>query len=181
VRYDRKATRNRQRKHSATVEHRQNKVLHAVNKMVDAVVSRPTNVAFQDEALPPKGVRQLADDNIDHGKLMLAVKKHVPEKWVRLYIQRWLETPVLTKSGKLLEKDGSGTPQGGVISPLLANLFRGYELSKVFRLLRIRIVRWVRKRYKRYRTSLTKACKWLDRVRVQYPNLFYHWQVGYSN
>ncbi len=33
------------------VEHRQNKVLHAVNSMVDAVVSRPTNVAFQDEAL----------------------------------------------------------------------------------------------------------------------------------
>jgi hypothetical protein len=75
--------------------------------MVDAVVSRPTNVAFQDEALkPPKGVRQLADDNIDHGKLMLAVKKHVPEKWVRLYIQRWLETPVLTKSGKRKHVNG---------------------------------------------------------------------------
>lgn len=59
--------------------------------------------------------------------------------------------------------------------------FRGYELSTVFRLLRIRIVRWARKRYKRYRTSLTKACKWLDLVRVQYSNLFYHWQVGYSN
>jgi group II intron reverse transcriptase/maturase len=271
-------------------------------------------------------------DNINHNKLMLAVEKHVPENWVRLYVKRWLETPVLTKSGELIIKEGKGTPQGGVISPLLANLFlhytfdkwleltdstvsfaryaddaiihckskqhaerilklvhermgacglelhpvktkivycrdfrrkgkhkevkfdflgfsfqprttkskktgklflgydcaisissrkrladelgelkiermtfksvvgiaqrlnsiiqgwinyygkfRGYELSKVFRLLRIRIVRWARKRYKRYRTSLTKACKWLDRVRIQYPNLFYHWQVGYSN
>lgn len=271
-------------------------------------------------------------DNIDHQKLMQAVEKHVPENWVCLYITRWLETPVLTKSGELQIKEGKGTPQGGVISPLLANLFlhyafdkwleltdrtvnfaryaddailhckskqhaerilslvskrmetcglelhpaktkivyckdyrrqgnhkevkfdflgfsfqprttkskktgnlflgydcamsissrkrladklgkleieklsfksvvgiaqflnpmirgwvnyygkyRGYELSKVFRLLRIRIVRWARKRYKRYRTSLNRACNWLDRVRIQYPYLFYHWQVGYSN
>ena len=35
-------------------------------------------------------------DNIYHAKLMLAVEKHVPENWVRLYIQRWLEMPVLT-------------------------------------------------------------------------------------
>ena len=57
--------------------------------------------------------------------------------------------------------------------------FRGYELSKVFQLLRIRLVRWARKRYKRYKTSLIKAYKWLERVRKQYPYLFYHWQVGY--
>lgn len=273
-------------------------------------------------------------DNIDHEKLMLAIMKHVPEKWARLYITRWLNMPILTKSGKLVQKQGKGTPQGGVISPLLANLFlhyafdrwlettdktvkfvryaddaiihcrskshaesilkklkermqecrlelhpdktklvycrdyrrkenhpevkfdflgysfqprtnkskrtgrlflgfdcaisigsrkkisdklgdkemdffslsfksivgiakklnpfirgwvnyygkfRGYELSKVFYLLRCRLVRWVRKRYKRYKTSLTRACKWLDRVRKQYPYLFYHWQLGFSH
>jgi len=271
-------------------------------------------------------------DNIDHNKLMLAVEKHVPEKWVRLYIKRWLNMPVLTKSGKLVEKQGKGTPQGGVISPILANLFlhyvldkwlektdksvefaryaddvilhchskahaeqtlkalrermitnglelhpektkivycrdfrrkgnypvvkfdflgysfqprtakskktgnmflgydcaisissrkriadkleglrietlsfksivgiaqylnpmirgwvnyygkfRGSELSRVFRLLRNRLIRWARKRYKRYRTNFNRAFRWLDRVREQYPNLFYHWQVGYSN
>ena len=270
-------------------------------------------------------------DNIDHNKLMLAVEKHVPEKWVRLYIKRWLNMPVLTKSGKLVEKQGKGTPQGGVISPLLANLFlhyvldkwleitdnsvkfaryaddvilhcnskahaeqtlkalrermisnglelhpaktkivycrdyrrkssypevkfdflgysfqprsarskktgnlflgydcaisissrkriadklenlnivsqgfksivgiaqylnpmirgwvnyygkyRGSELSKVFRLLHNRLVRWARKRYKRYRKNINRAFRWFDRVRKQYPNLFYHWQVGYS-
>jgi len=69
-------------------------------------------------------------DNIDHHKLMLAVEKHVPEKWVRLYIKRWLNMPVLTKSGELVEKQGKGTPQGGVISPLLANLFLHYALDK---------------------------------------------------
>ena len=69
-------------------------------------------------------------DNIDHDKLMLAVEKHVPENWARLYIARWLAAPVLTKSGKLVTKHEKGTPQGGVISPLLANLFLHYGFDK---------------------------------------------------
>ncbi len=68
-------------------------------------------------------------DNIDHSKLMLAVEKHVPEKWVRLYIQRWLTMPIQLKSGELKQRQGKGTPQGGVISPLLANLFLHYALD----------------------------------------------------
>lgn len=59
--------------------------------------------------------------------------------------------------------------------------FRGSELSKVFFLLRCRLVRWARKRYKRYRNSLNKAYAWIDRVRKQYPYLFYHWELGYSS
>jgi RNA-directed DNA polymerase len=54
---------------------------------------------------------------------MLAIERHVPENWVKLYIKRWLSTPVLKKTGELVQKQGKGTPQGGVISPLLANLF----------------------------------------------------------
>jgi|GEM_PF-59300 len=69
-------------------------------------------------------------DNIDHEKLMLAVNKHVPENWIRFYIERWLKAPKLTKSGKLINNQGKGTPQGGVISPLLANLFLHYALDK---------------------------------------------------
>ena len=271
-------------------------------------------------------------DNIDHSKLMLSVEKHVPEKWVKLYIKRWLEAPVFTTSGELIQKQGKGTPQGGVISPLLANLFlhyafdkwmektdrsvqfsryaddiiihckskvhaeqilqaihqrmesvglelhptktkivycrdhrrkgkhqtvrfdylgysfqprtafskkkgklflgydcaisissrkriadklealdvkklsfksivgvaqylnpmiRGwvhyygkfkmYELTKVFRLLSRRLVWWARKRYKRYKTSIRKAYKWLARVRKQYPTMFYHWNFSQIN
>ncbi len=270
-------------------------------------------------------------DNIDHQKLMLAVGKHVSEKWCLLYIQRWLEMPVLTKSGELVQKQGHGTPQGGVISPLLANLFlhyamdkwlekthptvkyvryaddaivhcksksqadyvlrnlnkrmtacglelhpektklvycrdyrrqgkhetvkfdflgysfqprsakskttgnmflgydcaisissrkriadkmeeldivhlthksivgvaqylepfirgwvnyygkfRIYELNPIFQLLRKRLVRWARQRYKRYKTSLNRAYQWLERIREQFPNLFYHWRLGFS-
>lgn len=69
-------------------------------------------------------------DNIDHNKLMLAVEKHVPENWVKFYIKRWLEAPVVTVAGELNQKQGNGTPQGGVISPLLANLFLHYAFDK---------------------------------------------------
>ncbi|MHB9141414.1 MAG: group II intron reverse transcriptase/maturase [Paludibacter sp.] len=270
-------------------------------------------------------------DNIDHDKLMLAVQKHVPEKWCLIYIQRWLTMPVQTKSGELIQKQGKGTPQGGVISPLLANLFLHYamdkwleqnhpkveyvryaddailhcrnqieaeqtlkaldermkacglelhpektklvycrdycrqdtyetvkfdflgysfqprstkskqtgklflgfdcaisisskkriadkleeleidrlnfksivgvalyleplirgwinyygkfritELSPVFQLLRQRIVWWARKRYKRYKTNMIKAYRWIDRVQKQFPNLFYQWRYGFA-
>jgi RNA-directed DNA polymerase len=269
-------------------------------------------------------------DNIPHDKLMLAVEKHVPENWVRMYIKRWLSSPVLTKSGGLIEKQGKGTPQGGVISPLLANLFLHYtfdqwlsknhptvkfvryaddaiihcvsqahaefilqqvnkrmqecglelhkdktkivyckdhrrkgkypvvkfdflkfsfqprttkskktgklflgydcaisikskkriadkleeldiikvsfrsivgiaqylnpyirgwvnyygkfrvaEMKPIFYSLHSRILRWARKRYKRYRTSLKRAGRWLKRMRKQFPYLFYHWKLGF--
>ena len=68
-------------------------------------------------------------DEVNHELLLKAVEKHVPEKWVILYIKRWLQAPVQTKSGLVL-KEGRGTPQGGVISPLLANLFLHYVLDK---------------------------------------------------
>jgi RNA-directed DNA polymerase len=68
-------------------------------------------------------------DEVDHELLMKAVERHVSEKWVKMYIRRWLETPISTKEG-LVAKTGCGTPQGGVISPLLANLFLHYVLDK---------------------------------------------------
>lgn len=69
-------------------------------------------------------------DNIDHNKLMLALEKHISEKWCLMYIKRWLTAPVQTKTRGLVEKQGKGTPQGGVISPLLANLFLHYAIDK---------------------------------------------------
>ena len=270
-------------------------------------------------------------DNIDHNKLLQAIEKHVSEKWCILYIERWLQMPVLTKSGELVRKQGKGTPQGGVISPLLANLFLHYAMDKwleqthptinyvryaddailhcrnkaqaeevletlkermqscglelhpektklvyckdyrrqenhetvkfdflgysfqprstmskrtgklflgfdcaisigskkriadkmkelnidhlshnsivgvakflepyirgwinyygrfrltalkpIFQLLREYLVKWARKRYKRYKTNLNKAYDWLKRVKEQFPNLFYQWKLGFS-
>lgn len=66
-----------------------------------------------------------AFDQIDHVLLMKAVRVHVKEKWVLMYIERWLKAPFETKTGESLPRD-RGTPQGGVISPLLMNLFMHY-------------------------------------------------------
>ena len=68
-------------------------------------------------------------DNIDHELLMLAVKRHTNCRWVLLYIERWLKAPAQLKDGTLVDRD-KGTPQGGVISPLLANLFLHYVFDK---------------------------------------------------
>jgi RNA-directed DNA polymerase len=67
-------------------------------------------------------------DNINHEKLMKAVKGHVKEKWTLLYIERWLKAPIQHK--KRLEQRTKGTPQGGVISPLLSNLYMHYAFDE---------------------------------------------------
>lgn len=64
-------------------------------------------------------------DNIDHELLMKAVRMHVTEKWALLYIERWLKAPFIDQDGNLTPRE-AGTPQGGVISPILANLFMHY-------------------------------------------------------
>ncbi len=64
-------------------------------------------------------------DNISHQLLMKAVRKHTDDKWVILYIERWLRTPMLMPDGSLVDKT-IGTMQGGVTSPVLSNLFLHY-------------------------------------------------------
>jgi RNA-directed DNA polymerase len=68
-------------------------------------------------------------DNIDHALMMHAVRKHTQSRWVLLYIERWLKAPAETEDGTLLARD-RGTPQGGVISPLLANIFLHHALDQ---------------------------------------------------
>jgi RNA-directed DNA polymerase len=68
-------------------------------------------------------------DTIDHELLMRAVRKHCPDKWMVLYIERWLKAPVEYPDGRK-EEAKAGTPQGGVISPLLANLYLHYAFDK---------------------------------------------------
>jgi RNA-directed DNA polymerase len=64
-------------------------------------------------------------DNIDHDLLMKAVRKHTDNKLVLLYIERWLKTPMQLPDGSQQEKT-KGLMQGGVISPVLSNLFLHY-------------------------------------------------------
>ena len=67
-------------------------------------------------------------DNIDHSLLMKALRKHTDCKWILLYVGRWLKAPAQLEDGTILDRN-KGTPQGGVISPLLANLFLHYAFD----------------------------------------------------
>ena len=66
-------------------------------------------------------------DNLPHDLLLKAVRKHVKCQWALLYIERWLTAP-LEQDGQRIERD-RGTPQGGVISPILSNLFLHYAFD----------------------------------------------------
>ena len=67
-------------------------------------------------------------DRIDSALLMRAVRKHTDCPWVLLYIERWLKAPVQMTDGSLIARE-RGVPQGGVISPLLSNLFLHYTFD----------------------------------------------------
>lgn len=67
-------------------------------------------------------------DSISHERVERAVAHHTDSPWVRVYIARWLRAPVQKADGTL-EQRTKGTPQGGVISPLLANLFLHYAFD----------------------------------------------------
>jgi RNA-directed DNA polymerase len=101
-------------------------------------------------------------DNLDHDLMMRAVKKHAKEKWVVLYIERWLKAPAQDEAGNLLKRE-RGTPQGGVISPLLANLFLHYALDLWMRR------KWKHLPFERYADDIIVHCraKWeAELVRV---------------
>ena len=69
-----------------------------------------------------------AFDQIDYGLLMKAVRSHIKEGWILLYIERWLTAPFETTDGERVTRQ-RGTPQGGVVSPILMNLFMHYTFD----------------------------------------------------
>jgi RNA-directed DNA polymerase len=68
-------------------------------------------------------------DNISHEILLGLLQKHTTEKWVLLYAERWLKAGVQQKDGGIITRT-KGTPQGGVISPLFANLYLHHGFDK---------------------------------------------------
>ena len=69
-------------------------------------------------------------DEVDHDLTLKAVSHVMEEKWVLMYVDRWLKMPVQKQDGTVEPKQGRGTPQGGVISPLLANLYLHFAMDK---------------------------------------------------
>ncbi len=97
-------------------------------------------------------------DNIDHELLLRAVRKHCQTTWVLLYIERWLKVPMEAEDGTLVARS-RGTPQGGVVSPLLANLFLHYVLDVwLTRNMRsVRFCRYADEKYTRRRAGSSTA------------------------
>lgn len=91
-------------------------------------------------------------DNIDHELMMKAVRKHTQEPWMLLYLQRWLEAPAQEVDGSITKRT-KGTPQGGVISPLLANMFLHYAFDE-----------WIKRKhpgnpFERYADDIVVHCR----------------------
>jgi len=69
-------------------------------------------------------------DEISHELMLKAVEHVIEDKWVSMYVKRWLEMKIVNEDGEEYDRGGRGTPQGGVISPLLANLYLHFSLDK---------------------------------------------------
>jgi RNA-directed DNA polymerase len=67
-------------------------------------------------------------DCIGHGRLRKALRFHVSDEMLLMYVERWLKAPTKTETGEVVART-SGTPQGGVLSPLLAILFMHYAFD----------------------------------------------------
>jgi len=67
-------------------------------------------------------------DTLDHELVLKAVRHHTSERWILLYVERWLKAPMQREDGTLAARE-QGSPQGSAISPLLANLFMHYAFD----------------------------------------------------
>jgi RNA-directed DNA polymerase len=67
-------------------------------------------------------------DSVPWDLILKAVAHHTDQRWILLYVERWLKAPLRREDGSLVERD-RGTPQGSAISPLLANMFLHYAFD----------------------------------------------------
>jgi RNA-directed DNA polymerase len=98
-------------------------------------------------------------DTIDHRLMMAAARKFTQNTWLLLYIERWLKADVVTKNGKLQKRE-IGTPQGGVISPLLANIYLHFTFDK-----------WMKENYphvhfERYADDIVVHCRSMKQLEM---------------
>src|SRR5207342_456851 len=56
-------------------------------------------------------------DSLDHRLVVRAVKANTDQRWVLLYVKRWLTAPLRLSDGTLQDRD-RGTPQGSAVSPV---------------------------------------------------------------
>ncbi len=96
--------------------------------------------------------------------MLKAVRCHTNQPWVLLYIERWLKAPMQMEDGSVVPRM-SGTPQGGVVSPILANLFLHYAFDM-----------WMKRTYphipfERYADDAICHCKSAEEARALWSAL----------
>jgi RNA-directed DNA polymerase len=91
-------------------------------------------------------------DSINHELMMKAVIRFCKDKWVLLYVERWLKAGVMHRDGTTTDRE-SGTPQGGVISPLLANIYLHFAFDKWME------INHPEKPFERYADDIVIHCK----------------------
>jgi RNA-directed DNA polymerase len=94
-------------------------------------------------------------DTLDHELMMKALRFHTSERWIHLYVERWLKAPLQKEEGTQVPRD-SGTPQGGVASPLLANIYMHHAFDE-----------WMRRhfpevKFERFADDVLAHCNSLD-------------------
>ena len=103
-------------------------------------------------------------DSIDWELMFRAVRHHTNQPWVLLYIERWLKAPVQMEDGSIVPRT-AGTPQGGVVSPILANWFLHYAFDM-----------WMARTFphipfERYADDVICHCKSADEARMLWSTL----------
>jgi group II intron reverse transcriptase/maturase len=70
-------------------------------------------------------------DNLEHDWMLKMLEQRISDGAMLGLIEKWLKAGILEPNGQVL-KPGSGTPQGGIVSPVLANVYLHYVLDLWF-------------------------------------------------
>jgi group II intron reverse transcriptase/maturase len=121
------------------------------NRNCHQAVERATQNVFTHHWIIDLDIKSFFD-TIDHELLMKTVRHYCVDKWILLYVKRWLDAGIVQQNGSYVDR-ASGTPQGGVISPLLANMFLHVSFDKWME------IHHEKKPFERYADDIVVHCK----------------------
>ena len=110
-------------------------------------------------------------DNIPHDLLLKAARVHIKEKWIVMYVERWLTAPMILTDGTEIKRE-KGAPQGSVIY----GKFYPSQLRGLSNYIDQRLAWWAKLKFKSLGGSQKKSWKLIERIRGQDPKLFAHWR-----
>ncbi|MCB0738112.1 MAG: group II intron reverse transcriptase/maturase, partial [Bacteroidetes bacterium] len=99
-------------------------------------------------------------------------EKRIAAEWKKMKFHKWTGADIQQIANEFNPKIK------GIIQ--YYGRFKKWKLERLLRNFHFRLVKWLLNRYKRFAKSYKKAYSWLRKVRKDFPNLFYHWQLGYK-